>query len=1129
MIRKSNASLLIISTLLITSPAYADTYEVYTYGGGDFLYYVLNGVAMIFSGGAVKSLITIAGILLTISLVSRLLTRSFGNTEIYMGEGIFDIVRVSIFVLCAVQLLSVPKADVMIVDRSKPSQTQVVSNVPFVQAYMMYASSLIGDKIGGMMEDVFTLPDAIKFRNNGVALGAKYTGEFMSIYPPDTVYNGYAGEYRTHLIYTALREYYMTCLFPEFAFPNQDDTTSNAFNAVFTSPNILNDPDIETIGASPIKVITGLRNNQPQMTCSEALPEISSAWNDVYSLWIDDLMRKIAGRTGFDIGESLNAQNYIEQVFAYYIPGALSSRQMIMNIAAVNTFKDSMLVFTARAGSGDTLAEYLSQRKTASGWMSAARLLNSVVLILRQVFEALIYGLSILLPLAFVLAGVKALTTYLKLVFWLNLWVPFYVLLNLLVDVRFGKAVGELTQLAIGGTGLNFRNLHEIQEQANIILGLVGATSWSVPALAWGLLSGGGHALSSAVSMMSSRSAGMSTAMQVGSEVQGAGNVSVANRSYGNESMRTIDAIGSHGSYLSSMSMGSAVNEAGLSSAVSGMKNNHAFNFGKGSAMGKESFGFGQVAGQRIAGVADAVQAAANAYYGGDIREMSAAEGSEEHSTKGERYTRLGQSMGIKDAKEAAAVGGMLTGQKGFTDLMSFYKTKGAVGLDGLIEAGAGKDTIQAAQTLKALSYMADHNMTPMEFGGAKGMLDTAKAIGDIEGFEKSYDLAKGGGYKGSPSDFMSMMREMEYSKGFAGGSKLQDIAQKHFGGNEQAMFGAFAAMQYGKTAGAITKAGQHGWTPDTLSEYMGNMDALSNMGRAGGYKLLGDNKFMATEQGKLLNEAAKFEMLSAAATQGGFAGSDGKVGGAEMYNFLQHHNGSVGAVLGDEQAKLFGHDKGGRFNLSMTPDGKVVATEATRGSMDNTYDVNKLIISGGTEIDQGTAFQMALSGDSKLVGQVTNPYMGDKSKNAEIAALSSALGKSASQFMQRQGVSADFTRGDAHLSLGGGGGIAFGASGRIGGERVDRKGTDLMTQQYGTLIRDALGEAKEKGLDMTDTRNLLSSRIENYTNAFYTEVQRHKPEDFGASAPLNAVKEAIGSIKIVPSPYHPGNRQDGN
>lgn len=1127
-----------------------NTYEVYTYGGGDFLYYILNGVAMIFSGGAVKSLIAIAGILLTISLVSRLLTRTYGNVEIYMGEGIFDLVKVSVFVLCAVQLLSVPKANVMIVDRSKPSQTAVVANVPFVQAYMMYATSLIGDTLGSMMEDVFTLPDAIRFRNHGVALGARYTGEFMGIYPPDTVYNGYAGDYRPHLIYTALREYYMTCLFPEFAFPNQDDTTANAFNAVFTSPDILNDADIAAIGASPVKVITGLRNNQPQMTCSEALPAIRSAWNDVYSLWIDDLMKKVAGRTGFDIGESLNSQNYIEQVFAYYVPGFLSSKQMIMNVAAVNTFKDSMLVFSARAGSGDTFAEYLSQRKTASGWMSAARMLNSVVVILRQVFEALIYGLSILLPLAFVIGGMNSLTTYLKMVFWLNLWIPFYVLLNLLADVRFGSAIGELTQLAIGGTGLNFRNLHEIQEQANIVLGIVGATSWTVPALAWGILSGGGYALSSAMQTLSSKSAAMHTATQVGADVQGAGNISAANRSYGNENMRTTDAIGSHGSYLSSMAMANAINEVGLSSAVSGMKNNHAFNYGKGHAMGKESFGYGQVAGHKTAGMSEAIQSVADAYYGGDIREMSAAEAGEGHLAKGERYAKLGQSLGIKDAKEAAAVGGMLAGQKGFKDLMSFYKAKGAIGLDGLIEAGAGKDTIQAAHTLNALGYMADHGMTAKDFGGVQGMVNTAKAIGDIGAFQSQFQQAKEQNFAGDESDFMKTRAEADYAKGFASGQKMQHFADKNYGGNMQNMFKAETGWQYGRVMGAVSKAQQQGWNPETLGDYMGAMESVSAMGKAGAYKLLGDEGYRQSEQGRVLNEGAKFEMLKMAASKAGFAGNDGTVSGQEMSNFLQAHQGNVGVVLNSTQAASVGHAQGGgQFMLSMNPKtGDILMSRAERGSLDKAYNlstteagskdmqysVSNAVISRGTMIDSGTAFQMALKGDQSIVRPVTNQFLNDNQQSAEIAALSSALGGAASTFMQRQGVSADFARGEGHLSMGAGGGLIFkaegGVRGSVGGERTDRKVTDLMVQQYDSLIRSTLEEASATGLSTEGTRSLLSSRIEDYTNAFYKEVQSRNPESFGITSPGNALTEmgqkAIDSVGIVPSPYHPDNKK---
>ena len=93
---------------------------------------------------------------------------------------------------------------------------------------------------------------------------------------------------------------------------------------------------------------------------------------------------------------------------------------------------------------------------------------------------------------------------------------------------------------------------------------------------------------------------------------------------------------------------------------------------------------------------------------------------------------------------------------------MSFYKAKGAIGLDGLIEAGAGKETIQAAHTPSALGYMADHGMTAKDFGGAKGMVDTAKTIGDIGAFQSQFKQAKSKNFSGSEADFMKTRLEFE-------------------------------------------------------------------------------------------------------------------------------------------------------------------------------------------------------------------------------------------------------------------------------------------------------------------------------------------------------------------------------
>ena len=91
------ASLFAVAPLFISSPAFAETYEIYTYGGGDFLYYVLNGVAMIFQTGIIKSLVYIAAMLLLISLVSRLLYSTRTNESVYNGEGFLDLIKITLF------------------------------------------------------------------------------------------------------------------------------------------------------------------------------------------------------------------------------------------------------------------------------------------------------------------------------------------------------------------------------------------------------------------------------------------------------------------------------------------------------------------------------------------------------------------------------------------------------------------------------------------------------------------------------------------------------------------------------------------------------------------------------------------------------------------------------------------------------------------------------------------------------------------------------------------------------------------------------------------------------------------------------------------------------------------------
>jgi hypothetical protein len=449
---------------------------------------------------------------------------------------------------------------------------------------------------------------------------------------------------------------------------------------------------------------------------------------------------------------------------------------------------------------------------------------------------------------------------------------------------------------------------------------------------------------------------------------------------------------------------------------------------------------------------------------------------------------------------------------------MSFYKAKGAIGLDGLIEAGAGKDTIQAAHTLSALGYMADHGMTAKDFGGAQGMVNTAKTIGDIGAFQSQFQQAKGQNFTGNEADFMKTRLEADYAKGFASGQKMQQFADKNYGGNMQNMFKAETGWQYSRIMGAVSKAQQHGWNPETLGDYMGAMESVSAMGKAGAYELLGDEGYRQAEQGRVLNEGqgrvlnegAKFEMLKMAASKSGFAGNNGAVSGQEMYNFLQAHQGNVGMVLSDGQAQQMGlGEHGGRYMASFTPKGEMMFSQAEAGSKATFYDVSNAQISRGASFD-GTLLRMALSGDT---GMLTGMMLGNKFQNpshqeAEIGYLASKVSESLGGILSQRGMAADTSRAESGIRATAStppffiGASAY-AAGSISAQSSNEETVNLLTSQYSYLIKNSLEEAANMGLDHSATVTKVASDIGQFTQAINHMASGKLSEDYGSAAPL--------------------------
>jgi len=549
--RKSLTGLILsISFVFLFPSSVCAAYEIYAYGSGDFLAAIFNGIAMLASSGMITGLVKIALILVLLYILLGPVMSSLGGKAVqgvgqfHGGEGLIAMITVAITAAIAMAVFLGPKTEVAIIDKVDPSQSQIVANVPFPNAVIAHMMSSVGDVIGREFETVFSLPDTLQFRNGGVALGAKYTDSLTDIYPPSsstTDLPSYA-----HLITQSLREYYVKCVFPNFA--SLDGTAgpkTTALDALFTTPDMmtqLKDPlyrDVNTIILAP--------NDTGEATCDEAIDLIDNMWNTQYPAWEKDIETKlsanagvsgVSGSTTINIGSGILTQDIISR---YFSASTVDTRTVLKNIAAINLLRDSVQSYLMWNGVPSASAYSVAKRTTVSGLLTAARFFNALVHTMRNIFEGLIYGFSVFLPVAVVLAGPRALVTYGKIALWLQLWVPFYVILNLYADIEIRRVLSNLfiTQVAKSPTMVT---LDKIAEQVELTLGYIGSLAPLVPTLAWAVVSGGAYAITRGVASIV---AVTGTASAVGGEVVGKGNLAMGNKSFANESFGGSSVISS--------------------------------------------------------------------------------------------------------------------------------------------------------------------------------------------------------------------------------------------------------------------------------------------------------------------------------------------------------------------------------------------------------------------------------------------------------------------------------------------------------------------------------------------------------------------------------------------------------
>ncbi len=719
MIKKLFILLFLTFFMGLPALAFAQTYEIYTYGSGDFLASVFNGIKMLIEGGHITSLIKImllVGLLTAIlAPVMNFLGGKGGGNAFYGGEGFLALIKTAVLAAIVVYFLMLPRANIAIIDRADPSQSQVVSDVPLVNAFVAHVSSTIGDVVGAELEDVVVPVDAVRFRKNGVALGAKYLNEILDVEPPSAPVE-YGGTNNVS-VSMVLEEYFERCVFPNFAYVSGSGSAeAMGLRLLHQSPNLLEDiPNIGATFRDPNIFFNVNFDESNPLSCAIAPDQINYYWNSIFPGWLRQVNYRLLGGNPDDPGYLTTVQ----ELFERYFPGSVGTFQdQIKQLAVLNAVRYALISYAAKHGDYN-IKDVLLTQKTGSAWIEAGRLFNKIVQVMRMLIEALIYGLSIFLPVFFAIAGVGALITFVKINLWLQMWVPFYVILNAFADWQFARVIQDALynpEMDSIYYGISFATLEAVRSHANLILGYIGAFTWSIPPLAWGLIKGGEYAITHGVTALTTGSGGQQMAQRVGAEVGGAANVSMGNRSMGNTGFMGSTFLGSQASMVQGLSLASAMRKV---MATTGSGASLVERMGMGSAVDiAKQIGRGETY-QGDLGRAMGVAGTAETRTIADMetfKSVSAPHGGVEGfqsaiSTKD--YTRVGTVIGGYADKKGISLGeasrqvGSLMGTRELVGTRAFENTLGVLGTGGL-ELTETQKTLNEAGKMEQMYRIAN-------------------------------------------------------------------------------------------------------------------------------------------------------------------------------------------------------------------------------------------------------------------------------------------------------------------------------------------------------------------------------------------------------------------------------------
>ncbi len=526
------------------------SWDIYTYGGGDVLLQLFNGLVALLGDNNFLVLLKLTALIAVVWVIIEAL---------FMKRPLS--VQPFLVVILIFYILFLPRVNVIITDRIDPSNSGVVANVPIGLGFTASMASTTGDWMSRAFETVFTLPNELQYGTNGLLFGSNLLQAASQFEITDSRLAGNVSEFMQQ------------CVFYDI------------LTGFYTWGDIVNAPDLWGMlqsTANPARSFQYLDSSGSKsiVTCPAGAAQLNSDWSGEMTQ-----AQAIYGSRMFP-GDPLAQAKFMAALpvsYAYMSNISTTAADSIRQNMMANAVKRSLTRFAARADAGAAaqdlaLAQAEAQRRTS--YSVLGELAGETLPLLRNVFEVLIYGMfPFFLILMFTPAAGKALMFYLKSLFWLQLWAPLYALLNLIM-VSYSANTGiAVATLATGGQELTLATTTALGAVNADIAAIASYMAWMIPLISWGVVNAG---------------AGMSMSMLasgLGAVTQQAGARAAADVSHGNINMGNMGMY-NQGAFKNDFAPSYA---GGVGTMVDGQGTTHTMMPSGGEALGfqKSDLGFG--------------------------------------------------------------------------------------------------------------------------------------------------------------------------------------------------------------------------------------------------------------------------------------------------------------------------------------------------------------------------------------------------------------------------------------------------------------------------------------------------------------------------------------------------------